>query len=77
MRVIETRLPEALRPGQPLDLRVSAISQASVALLTRPVPGNTCNRCDCVPIAGWRPGSWTVSPPASTPPIWGPSSATS
>lgn len=35
VRVIETRLPEPYAPGQPLDLRVSAISQASVALLTR------------------------------------------
>lgn len=33
MRVIETRLPEQYAPEQPLDLRVSAISQASVALL--------------------------------------------
>ena len=35
VRVIETRLPEHYAPDQPLDLRVSAISQASVALLTR------------------------------------------
>ncbi|ATP89818.1 2-octaprenyl-3-methyl-6-methoxy-1,4-benzoquinol hydroxylase [Aeromonas caviae] len=35
VRVIETRLPEPYAPEQPLDLRVSAISQASVALLTR------------------------------------------
>ncbi|MFQ2546941.1 FAD-dependent monooxygenase [Aeromonas caviae] len=35
VRVIETRLPELYAPEQPLDLRVSAISQASVALLTR------------------------------------------
>ena len=35
VRVIETRLPEQYAPEQPLDLRVSAISQASVALLTR------------------------------------------
>ncbi|MDK3163734.1 FAD-dependent monooxygenase [Aeromonas caviae] len=35
VRVIETRLPEPYTPEQPLDLRVSAISQASVALLTR------------------------------------------
>ncbi|KAL8188376.1 UNVERIFIED_CONTAM: hypothetical protein K2H54_000078 [Gekko kuhli] len=33
VRVIETRLPEQYAPEQPLDLRVSAISQASVALL--------------------------------------------
>ncbi|KXU81849.1 FAD-dependent oxidoreductase [Aeromonas enteropelogenes] len=33
VRVIETRLPESYDPAQPLDLRVSAISQASVALL--------------------------------------------
>ena len=33
IRVIETRLPEPYAPEQPLDLRVSAISQASVALL--------------------------------------------
>ncbi|MGL6556446.1 FAD-dependent monooxygenase [Aeromonas dhakensis] len=33
IRVIETRLPEQYTPEQPLDLRVSAISQASVALL--------------------------------------------
>ncbi|WP_421190008.1 FAD-dependent oxidoreductase [Aeromonas enteropelogenes] len=33
VRVIETRLPEPYDPAQPLDLRVSAISQASVALL--------------------------------------------
>ena len=33
IRVIETRLPEQYAPEQPLDLRVSAISQASVALL--------------------------------------------
>ncbi|MFQ2666479.1 FAD-dependent monooxygenase [Aeromonas caviae] len=35
VRVIETRLPEPYAPEQSLDLRVSAISQASVALLTR------------------------------------------
>jgi 2-octaprenyl-3-methyl-6-methoxy-1,4-benzoquinol hydroxylase len=35
VRVIETRLPEPYAPEKPLDLRVSAISQASVALLTR------------------------------------------
>ncbi|MBA8780479.1 FAD-dependent monooxygenase [Aeromonas caviae] len=35
VRVIETWLPEPYAPEQPLDLRVSAISQASVALLTR------------------------------------------
>ncbi|WP_429208471.1 FAD-dependent oxidoreductase [Aeromonas veronii] len=33
VRVIETQLPEHYAPEQPLDLRVSAISQASVALL--------------------------------------------
>lgn len=33
VRVIETQLPEQYAPEQPLDLRVSAISQASVALL--------------------------------------------
>ncbi|MCH7372771.1 FAD-dependent monooxygenase [Aeromonas sp. MR16] len=33
IRVIETQLPEPYAPEQPLDLRVSAISQASVALL--------------------------------------------
>ena len=33
IRVIETRLPEQYAAEQPLDLRVSAISQASVALL--------------------------------------------
>ncbi|MFQ2271714.1 FAD-dependent oxidoreductase [Aeromonas enteropelogenes] len=33
VRVIETRLPASYDPAQPLDLRVSAISQASVALL--------------------------------------------
>ncbi|HEH9402621.1 TPA: FAD-dependent monooxygenase [Aeromonas bestiarum] len=33
IRVIETQLPEQYAPQQPLDLRVSAISQASVALL--------------------------------------------
>ncbi|WP_281706110.1 FAD-dependent monooxygenase [Aeromonas taiwanensis] len=33
VRVIETRLPGPYAPEQPLDLRVSAISQASVALL--------------------------------------------
>ncbi|MBW3690134.1 FAD-dependent monooxygenase [Aeromonas dhakensis] len=33
IRVIETRLPEQYAPEQLLDLRVSAISQASVALL--------------------------------------------
>lgn len=33
IRVIETQLPEQFAPQQPLDLRVSAISQASVALL--------------------------------------------
>ncbi|MEZ6964362.1 FAD-dependent monooxygenase [Aeromonas sp. S9(2024)] len=33
VRVIETRLPESYDPAQPLDLRVSAISQASVELL--------------------------------------------
>lgn len=33
VRVIETRLPEQYAPEQPLDLRVSAISQASGALL--------------------------------------------
>lgn len=35
VRVIETRLPEHYAPDQPLDLRVSAISQASVALLDK------------------------------------------
>lgn len=35
VRVIEARLPEPYAPEQSLDLRVSAISQASVALLTR------------------------------------------
>lgn len=35
VRVIETRLPEQYAPEQPLDLRVSAISQASVALLAQ------------------------------------------
>lgn len=35
IRVIETQLPEQYAPQQPLDLRVSAISQASVALLTQ------------------------------------------
>ncbi|QSE74273.1 FAD-dependent monooxygenase [Aeromonas media] len=35
VRVIETRLPEHYAPDQPLDLRVSAISQASVALLEK------------------------------------------
>ncbi|MGY3902325.1 FAD-dependent monooxygenase [Aeromonas lusitana] len=35
IRVIETQLPEPYAPEQPLDLRVSAISQASVALLER------------------------------------------
>ncbi|MGL5815838.1 MAG: FAD-dependent monooxygenase [Aeromonas sp.] len=35
VRVIETRLPEPYAPEQPLDLRVSAISQASVALLAQ------------------------------------------
>ena len=33
IRVIETQLPEQYAPEQPLDLRVSAISQASVAML--------------------------------------------
>lgn len=33
VRVIEMQLPEQYAPEQPLDLRVSAISQASVALL--------------------------------------------
>ncbi|MGY3857336.1 FAD-dependent monooxygenase [Aeromonas intestinalis] len=35
VRVIETRLPEPYAPEQPLDLRVSAISQASVGLLAQ------------------------------------------
>jgi 3-demethoxyubiquinol 3-hydroxylase len=35
IRVIETQLPEQYAPQQPLDLRVSAISQASVALLVQ------------------------------------------
>ncbi|MBV7415617.1 FAD-dependent oxidoreductase [Aeromonas sp. sif2433] len=35
VRVIETQLPAPFSPEQPLDLRVSAISQASVALLTQ------------------------------------------
>ncbi|MGY3884387.1 FAD-dependent monooxygenase [Aeromonas aquatica] len=35
IRVIETQLPAPYAPEQPLDLRVSAISQASVALLTQ------------------------------------------
>lgn len=35
IRVIETQLPEPYVPEQPLDLRVSAISQASVALLAQ------------------------------------------
>ncbi|UBO73269.1 FAD-dependent monooxygenase [Aeromonas rivuli] len=35
VRLIETRLPEPFSPEQPLDLRVSAISQASVALLDK------------------------------------------
>ncbi|WP_434663623.1 FAD-dependent monooxygenase [Aeromonas sp. NJAU223] len=35
VRVIETRLPEPYAPEQPLDLRVCAISQASVGLLAQ------------------------------------------
>ncbi|MCV3287234.1 FAD-dependent monooxygenase [Aeromonas media] len=35
VRIIETQLPAPFSPEQPLDLRVSAISQASVALLTQ------------------------------------------
>lgn len=63
--VVEGFSPKTFDANQELDIRISAISRASVELLKNSRCGTQSNLCECIPILFWKLGSGKASTPAS------------
>ncbi len=65
--VLEKAAPPAFDPASAPDVRISAISAASVGLLKSSASGMPYGRCASMLIAVWRPGSGRARTSPSTP----------